>query len=159
MERIENFTFNDIVLYAKGWYQCSDNICDDLGYFFSKVYWVSNNNEGHIAMLMLRLLDDIYNKLSLNRNPERLAGKWLATHTQFECKVSHLMDLYNYNRHQAIIHAVLGVLNSMTCDEIKLNPPVFGKKEKFRLGCIGHNYPISQTYKEMNRIAKKCFEK
>lgn len=159
MERIENFTFNDIVLYAKGWYKGSGDICEDLGYFFSKVYWVYNKDEAHIAMLMLRLLDNIYNKLQLNRNPEHIAGKWLATHIQFECEILRLMNLYDYNRHQAIIHAVLGVLHSMTRDEIKLNPPTFGKKERFRLGCIGVEYPISQTYKEMNRIAKKYFEK
>ena len=84
MEKIKDYTFNDIILYAKGWYKGTDNICEDLGYFFSKIYWVSDYNEGTIAMRMLHLLDDIYNKLSLNRNPERLAGKWLATHSQFE---------------------------------------------------------------------------
>ena len=159
MEKIKDYTFNDIILYAKGWYKGTDNICEDLGYFFSKIYWVSDYNEGTIAMRMLRLLDDIYNKLSLNRNPEHLAGKWLATHTQFEGEVKRLMMLYNFNRDMAIIHAVLGVLHSMTCDEIELNPPKYGKKERFRMGCIGYDFPISQTYKEMNRIAQKFFAK
>jgi hypothetical protein len=159
MEKIKDYTFNDIILYSKGWYKGTGNICEDLGYFFSKIYWVSDYNEGTIAMRMLHLLDDIYNKLSLNRNPEHLAGKWLATHSQFEGEVRRLMMLYNYNRDMAIIHAVLGVLHSMTCDEIELKPPVFGKKERFRLGCIGYEYPISQTYKEMNRIAQKSFSK
>lgn len=159
MEKIKDYTFNDIILYAKGWYKGTDNICEDLGYFFSKIYWVSDYDEGSIAMRMLRLLDDIYNKLSLNRNPERLAGKWLATHSQFEGEVRRLMDLYGFSRDMAIIHAVLGVLHSMTRDEIKLNPPKYGKKERFRMGCIGHEYPISMTYKEMNRIAQKSFSK
>lgn len=159
MEKLENYKFNDIVLYAKGWYKTSDNICEDLGYFFSKVYWVSNYNEGHIAMLMLRLLDDLHDKFNLSRNHEKVAGKWLATHIQFESEVRHLSFLYGYNRDKAIIHAVLGVLQTMTCDEIKLNPPKFGKKEKFRLGCIGDDYPISQTYTEMNRIVQKHFAK
>lgn len=159
MEKIENYKFNDIVLYAKGWYKRSENICNDLGYFFSKIYWVSNINESIISHYMLRLLDDVYNKLNLNRNPERIEGKWLATHSQFESEVNSLMLLYNKNREMAIIFAVLGVLQSMTCDEIKLNPPKFGKKEKFRLGCIGDDYPISQTYTEMNRIVQKHFAK
>ena len=35
MEKIKDYTFNDIILYAKGWYKGTDNICEDLGYFFS----------------------------------------------------------------------------------------------------------------------------
>ena len=159
MNKIKNYTFNDIILYAKGWYKGTDNICEDLGYFFKKIYWVSNCNEGHIAMLMLRLLDDVHNRLSLPRNPECVAGKWLTTHIQFESEVRRLMALYDYTRDMAIIHAVLGVLHSITRDEIELNPPTFSKKERFRLGCIGYSYPISQTYKEMNRIARQFFEK
>lgn len=159
MDKIKDYTFNDIVLYAKGWYKRTDNICEDLGYFFKRVYWVSNCSEAHIALLMLRLLDDVYNKLSLPRNPECVAGKWLATHNQFESEVRLLMALYGCNRDIAIIHTVLGVLHSMTKDEIELNPPKFGKKERFRLGCIGEDYPISQTYTEMNRIVQKHFAK
>lgn len=159
MDKIKDYTFNDIVLYAKGWYKGTDNICEDLGYFFKRVYWVSNCSEAHIAMLMLRLLDDVYNKLSLPRNPECVAGKWRTTHIQFESEVRRLMALYGYNRDIAIIYAVLDVLHSMTKDEIELNPPKFGKKERFRLGCIGRSYPISQTYKEMNRIVRQHFEK
>lgn len=159
MEKIKDYTFNDIILYAKGWYKGTDNICEDLGYFFSKIYWVNNPNEKHISILMLKVLDDIYVKLGLNRNPGQVAGKWLTTHTQFENEVNRLMYLYTCSRELAIIYAVLGVLHSMTCDEIELKPPVFGKKERFRLGCIGYDYPISQTYKEMNRIAQKFFAK
>ena len=35
MKAIENFRYNDLVLYCKHWYKHSDNILDDLGYIFS----------------------------------------------------------------------------------------------------------------------------
>ena len=157
MERIENFVFNDIVLYAKGWYQGTENLCEDLGYFFSKVYGWTPKNEDEVSILMLRVLDKIYAELHLDTNPDKVSGKWLATHSQMEGEIRKQMRLYNCTRAMAIIYSAFSVLHCMSCDEIKLNPPVYGKKEKFRLGCIGHKYPISQTYKEMNRIAREFF--
>lgn len=42
-------------------------------------------------------------------------------------------------------------------EEIILKRPHYGKKEHFRLGNMVRDYPISMTYAEMNRIAKRTF--
>ena len=51
---IVNFTFNDIVLYSKGWYKRSENVVDDLGYLLSQVYGYYPVEEGEVAMYMLK---------------------------------------------------------------------------------------------------------
>ena len=67
------------------------------------------------------------------------------------------MSVYEFSRDRAIISTVLAILQNMSKDDIILNPPHYGKKERFRLGKLFGAYPISQTYKEMNKIAKKTF--
>ena len=59
----------------------------------------------------------------------------------------------------SVILVVHSILQRLGTNEIKLNPPVYGKKEHFRMGQFFGEYPISMTYTEMNRIARKVFEK
>ena len=57
MKRIENFLYNDIVLYSKGWFSSKEDIVwKDLAYFFSKIYAFPPKNESEVALLMLMVL-------------------------------------------------------------------------------------------------------
>ena len=150
---IKNYRFNDIVLYAKGWYQRKDLI-EDLGYLLSQVYGYSINNEEEVAMHMLRILDNLYDDLHISSS---CGSRWLYTHVDFELEVRKRMRLYDCSRDHAIILSVLSILLSLSNYEIELNPPYYGKHEYFRLGCIGRSYPISMTYTHMNRMAEKVF--
>lgn len=154
---IKNFRFNDIVLYAKGWYQSpKGNVVEDLGYLFSKIYAWNKVSESDVAYFMLIVLDKIYEELGINNKSERW---WLVSHSSFELEVRRRMSIYEFSRDRAIISVVLGILQNISKDDIILNPPHYGKKERFRLGKLFGTYPISQTYKEMNKIAKETFSK
>lgn len=150
---ITNFKFNDIVLYAKGWYKHSDDIDADLGYLLSKIYGWTPTKVEDIAHFMLIILEHVY-----ETQGKKFSSDYLCSFTSFWNELERYSNLYQcctYNR--AIILLVLSRLQELSKDEIKLNPPHFGKKEHFRLGMAFGEYPISQTYKEMNRITQKFF--
>lgn len=89
---IKNFTFNDIVLYAKGWYARSENIVADLGYLLSKIYGWTPTREHDVAKMMLRALDKLYIELDLPR--DSCAWKERAfSHGLFVWQKSHINDL------------------------------------------------------------------
>lgn len=157
MKKIENFKYNDIVLYAKHWYKQID-LCEDLGYLFSKIYAYTPKKECEISLYMLRVLDNLYEELCIERSYSKGTGFFCATLTEFESEVRKNMMLYDCSRDIAIIKTSLFILYCLDNKMIKLNPPHFGKKERFRLGGFCCNYPISMTYAEMNRIAKKTFD-
>lgn len=148
---IENFIFNDIILYCKGWYQTpkGDTMLDDLGYLFSKVYAWTPNTEEAIAYFMIIVLDRLYSEMKLERNDSfsKLFGE-----------INRNIRLYQCSFNMAIILYVHSILQGLSTEEIKLNAPHYGKKEHFRLGILLGEYPISQTYTEMNRIAQKAFQ-
>ena len=158
MKKIENFLYNDIVLYSKGWF-CSkeDIVWKDLSYFFSKIYAFPPKTESEVALLMLMVLGKIHQELELDRNPEKVPACWLSTPYLFEQEVRKLMLFYDWGRDRATIQAVLHVLHKLSSEEIKLKRPVYSKKFPFRLGGYFTKYPISMTYKEMNRKAIKMF--
>lgn len=153
---IKNFTFNDIVLYAKGWYERSEDIIADLGYLLSKIYGWTPTREHDVAMMMLRVLDKLYVELDLSRNASQ---RWYASHFQYEEEIEHRMSLYGYSRDKAIIALVLCILQGLERTEIELKAPHYGKKEHFRMGCLFGKTPISMTYKEMNKHAEQMFKK
>lgn len=158
MKRIENFLYNDIVLYSKGWF-CSkeDIVWKDLSYFFSKIYAFPPKTESEVALLMLMVLGKIHQELELDRDPEKVPACWLSTPYLFEQEVRKLMLFYDWGRDRATIQAVLHVLHKLSNEEIKLKRPVYSKKFPFRLGGCFTKYPISMTYKEMNRRAIEMF--
>lgn len=151
---IENFIYNDIILYCKGWYQSKDDdIIKDLGYLFSKIYLWTPKTEHEVARMMLRVLDKLYadeNKVFDDESP--------FCFVSFFDEVERNMRLYNVSFDMAIIIYVKSRLFEVRASKLKLNPPHYGKKEHFRLGNPwGFKNPISMTYKEMNRIAAKAF--
>lgn len=152
---IENFIFNDIVLYCKGWYQTpkGDTMLDDLGYLFSKIYGWTPKTEQEIANFMLRVLDEVVVKLNVPAN----SYKFYTSHALFIDEVRRRMIIYEQSMDMSIIYLVRSVLQVLSRDEIKLNAPHYSKKEHFRLGMLIGEYPISQTYTEMNRRAQEAF--
>ena len=154
MKCIENFLYNDIVLYSKGWF-CSkeDIIWKDLAYFFSKIYAFPPKTESEVALLMLLVLGKIHQELELDRNPEKVPACWLSTPYRLEEEIRKSMLLHDFNRDRATIQVVLNVLQTLSVKEIKLKRPVYSKKFPFRLD----RTPISMTYTEMNRRAMKMF--
>ena len=158
MKRIENFLYNDIVLYSKGWYHSKENIVwKALAYFFSKIYAFPPENESRVALLMLLVLEKLHQELELDRDPEKVPACWLSTPYRLEQEIRRLMLFYNFGRDRATIQAVLHVLHKLSNEEIKLKRPIYSKKFPFRLGGYFTKYPISMTYKEMNRKAIKMF--
>lgn len=158
MKCIENFLFNDIVLYSKGWFVSKEDIVwKDLAYFFSKIYAFPPKTESEVALLMLIVLEKVHKEFELDRDPEKVSARWLSTPYLFEQEVRKLMLFYDWNRDRAIIQAVLHVLHTLSNEEIKLKRPVYSKKFPFRIGGCFTRYPISMTYAEMNRIAIKMF--
>ena len=158
MKKIENFLYNDIVLYSKGWF-CSkeDIVWKDLSYFFSKIYAFPPKTESEVALLMLMVLGKIHQELELDRDPEKVPACWLSTPYRLEQEIRKLMLFYDWNRDRATIQAVLHVLHTLSNEEIKLKRPVYSKKFPFRLGGYFTKHHISMTYKEMNRKAIKMF--
>ena len=158
MKRIENFLYNDIVLYSKGWYRSKENIVwKDLSYFFSKIYAFPPKTESEVALLMLLILEKLHKELELDRDPEKVPARWLSTPYRLEQEIRRKMLFLDYNRDNATIWAVLHVLSTLSKEEIKLKRPVYSKKFPFRLGGSFTKFPISMTYKEMNRKAIKMF--
>ena len=149
---IENFRFNDIILYAKGWYQRKD-LVEDLGYLFSKIYAWTPTTEEEVAKFMLRTIDRLYEEMKISFKADSYSFCFVSI---FD-KIEHDMRFYEQSRYRATIGVCLNILSELNRDQIKLNPPHYGKKEHFRMGRFFKDYPISMTYTEMNRIAQKTF--
>ena len=154
MNRVTDFRYNDIVLYSKHWYEHSDDIVDDLGYIFSKIYAFTPKTEHAVARMMLQALDCLYKELDI---PNDCPGRWYNTHFLFEDEVDTRMSILNVSRDMAVILLVLNIFSTLSKEEIRLNCPVYGKKEHFRMGSMFGHSNLSMTYKEMNRIAKQTF--
>lgn len=152
---IKDFIFNDIVLYAKGWYQRSENIVDDLGYLFSKIYGWQPTTEKEVADFMVRVLDKLYEQKEITFK----ADSNMHCFTGFHNEVNRRMSIYNVSYNRAVILLVLSELQQLSVDEIKLKAPHFGKKEHFRMGMLFGEWPKSMTYKEMNKRAQKAFNR
>ena len=158
MKRIENFMYNDIVLYSKGWFRSKEDIVwKDLAYFFYKIYGFPPKTESEVALLMLLVLEKLHQKLELDRDPEKVPACWLSTPYRLEQEIRKKMLFLDCDRDSATILAVLHVLSTLSKEDIKLKRPVYSKKFPFRLGGSFTKYPISMTYAEMNRIAIKMF--
>lgn len=156
MKQIKDFTYNDIVLYAKGWYERSNNICEDLDYLFSKIYGWTSPREDEVSHRMMIVLDRLYEDADVNKIERN--NCWYMSHSKFEDEVRKRISLYkNCTRDMAIILTVLSVLQGLSKEEIKLNRPHYGKSEHFRMGSLCGKNPISMTYTEMNNRAIRMF--
>lgn len=150
---ITDFVYNDIVLYAKGWYERID-LYEDLGYLLSKIYGWTPKRDDELAYLMLNVLERVYEE-----QDKKFSSGYLCSFASFWNEVNRYSDIYECTYNRAIILLVLGRLLELSKEEIKLNPPHFGKKEHFRMGMLFGEWPKSMTYTEMNRIAQKTFNK
>ena len=154
---IENFTFNDIVLYSKGWYKRTD-LVSDLGYIFSEIYNWTPETEEEVARFMLIAIDHLYTELEISFDCNSY-GKYKNSFASFSDEIRKRMRLYDVSYDMAIILFGLSIFQQLDNTQIKLNPPHFGKKEHFRLGMLLGEYPISQTYTEMNKRVNIFFNR
>ena len=154
---ITNFVYNDIVLYAKGWYEKSGNILEDLGYLFSKIYAWTPKSEQEVAQFMLITIYNLYESLGIGFTTNGY-GKYNNSFASFHDEINRRMRLYNVSFDMAIILWAMSILMGLSNTQITLNAPKYGKKEHLRMGrAFGGKYPISMTYSEMNRKAKQMF--
>lgn len=151
---IENFKYNDIVLYAKGWLEHKGNTtCEDLAYLLGQMYGWSSTSDDELSLMMLCVFDCLIEEMQ----GKHWSGRWAADHFHFEQEVRRRMSIYECTRGHAIIYLVLAVLQGMPKNEIRLNRYVYGKGKYFRMGNTFGTNPISMTYTEMNRRAQKSF--
>lgn len=144
IKQVEDFRYNDIILYAKGWYKRTD-IVKDLAYLFRQVYGWADENERDIAHKMLRVMDRINEELK-DTNYQQVNLQ------RFYDEVHNYVCLYKVSFDMGIILWSMNQMMQLGREHIKLNPPHYGKKEHFRM-----NGKPSMTYAEMNRIASKMF--
>lgn len=150
---IENFRYNDIVLYCKGWYYKDGNMLEDLGYLFSKIYgWVPTDVKD-IAYFMLRAYTTYLYESGQTHNYDAFNDSI----ANFQRNINDYMRLYECDFNMACIKWVRSFFVQVDVKTIKLNRPVYGKKCYFRLGPCDANKGISMTYKHMNDIAIKTF--
>jgi hypothetical protein len=143
---VTDFIYNDIVLHSKGWLYKNGDMLDELGYLFSKIYGWKPTTEKQIAPMMLKVLDELDVKVGRHRS----LYQWFS-------EIYNRMDLFDVSFDKAIILYVRSELQGLSKEQIKLNPPHYGKKEYFRMGSLFGENPISMTYTEMNRRAQKMF--
>lgn len=154
IKRVENFLYNDIVLYCKGWYHREGStILQDLGYLFHKVYGWTPETEREVAHMMVRALDRFYEEANITLSTTNDYPR-LNSFTAFHDFVCDRMSMEHLSYNMAVIRTVRLLFSRLGKDEIKLNPPVYGRKEYFKM----QTDKPSMTYKEMNRIAKEYFK-
>lgn len=149
---ITDFIYNDIVLYCKGWYYKDGNMLEDLGYLFSKIYgWVPTTIK-EIAYFMLRAYTDYLYESGETHNYDAYQD-WL---TRFHREINDYMCLYHCDFNMACIRWVKFNFVQVGMKTIKLNRPIYNKKQYFRLGGKYANKQ-GMTYKHMNDIAINTF--
>ena len=160
MKIIENFQWNDIVLFSKGWYESTDDLFYDVEQSIRKnnnyQYFEKRMSEERVIMWLFKALDEVYEHLT---EKDKKNNFWLVSHSSFYDKVNNKQILFVVSLNKAIVLTILEIFLQMDNKMIKLNKPVYKKGER-RLGTsFGHKYPISMTYKHMNDIATKIFDK
>ena len=157
MKKIVDFPYNDIVLFAKGWYERTDDVFADIKACLEEdnrsSVW-DNMSKHDICHHMMNCLDKIYEYLDDN---DKRNNVWLCKHSAFLEQIRHRMDFYEMSYEEAIVYTVLSVLCGMTKDQIELKKPVYGKGRR-RIGGLLGTVPKSMTYREMNRMASKMFD-
>ena len=149
MRTIENFRFNDVVLYAKGWYEHTDNFMKDLEKYIrmNNNYWYpSEMSDIDIMSYMLKALDIVYEHCT----PEELKNYFLChSHAVFLEKVRHNQAIYNVSFEHAACFIVYSILQGLSIEQIKLNAPRYDKKHRYGGGFFSKKSTHGMTYKEM----------
>ena len=159
MEKIKNFPFNDLVLYAKCWYERTDNIFDDVKKCIehdNKYSTWDKMSQRDICRLMLICLEKLYSYLDEN---DKKNNCWLCSHAAFLDALEHHMKFYGQTYEEAIVSIVLGILGTLSVDQIEIKKPVYKRGERRMGDMFKKSVSKSMTYKEMNRIASKMFDK
>lgn len=80
---IENFKYNDIVLYAKGWLEHKGNdTCEDLAYLLGQMYGWSSTPDDEISMMMLRVFDCLIEEMQ----GKHWSGQWATRSFPFRAR-------------------------------------------------------------------------
>ena len=155
MKRIENFRFNDLVLYSKGWYESSGDFYADLEKYIRMnddyYYDPKPFSETTLVRYMTKALEAV---LDYYTEDEKKNSQY-ASISKFFDLANHNMWLYNTNFNGGVIYTIYGFLQGLDKNQIKLTPPVYGKGRP-RYG--GWEKKQGMTYKQMNNIVKKFFK-
>jgi hypothetical protein len=151
MATITNFRFNDVVLYAKGWYESSGNLLKDLEKYIKRNedYWYPKTmSRREVMNYMLKALDELYQYLS---KEELTSPHYCHSHFTFITKVEYYERLYKIDFEEAVCMVVYSILQNLDRTQIILNPPKYDKHHKYGGGLFGKKKQ-GMTYKEMNRL-------
>lgn len=169
MKKIENFEWNDLVLYSKGWYE---NYATNEEEFFQEIEKVIklNDNRSYYKNMsrgdIMRMLFNAHTQICNNLEEyERTSQHWSATPQTFYTNVSNFIrraKMY-YNQEVSMDYAaarvIISTMSELTREQCELKKPVYGKG-RLRIGSMfGNPRPISLTYRQMNREASKIFDK
>lgn len=163
MATIENYEWNDVILYAKGWYKKSGNVFADVAECIKRntnrcirVPKREDDLKSFAVYWLLKILDDLHEKFNVD---EKSGQFWLYGHHNLYSEVIKRQSFFELTYEEAVCWCVLNVLMELNRYQVKLNPPVYKRGER-RLGnnLSKDEYPISMTYKHMNDIAKRIFE-
>lgn len=151
MTRIENFQFNHVVLFAKGWYEGTGKMFADLEKYIrlndDYCYQQKPFSEELVADYMLKALDIVLSHLT----KEERENHYLGTHRKLYSYVNNRARFYNTNYNTALVYVIYACLQGLERSQIKLPQPIY-KRGNPR---IGWQNKTGMTYKEMNRIAAK----
>ena len=122
--KLSEWHYNDVVLYAKGWYERKD-LFKDLGHIFEEIYgWEPKKHD--VVWMMWRILDKVCEHLDPGEKT------YYSTFADVDQKVSNDMFIYDCDRETAIVYFVLGVLQGLDKTQIEVGRPVYGKEKYFR---------------------------
>ena len=149
MKTIENFRFNDVVLYAKGWYEHSDNFMKDLEKYIrmnEDYYYPKEMSDIDIMNYMLKALDIVYEHCDAE---DLKCGHLYHSHASFLERVRHMQNFYGDTFEKAVCLIVYGILQGLSKTQISLNPPCYDKKHRCGGGLFNKKEKQGITYKEM----------
>jgi len=158
MKPLGDWHFNDLALYAKGWYERKD-LVEDMKHIFEMIYGYSPENKHELVRMMFQVLDRLHDHL------EPGDRYWWTSFVSLDDQITRNICIYNEDRDEAIIHTVLSILMEMDASVLCMKKPVYSKKMYFRKGpglCASHEdvrKSRTVTYKQMNEDASRFFDK
>lgn len=167
MEQIKNFEWNDLMLYSKGWYESTGNLAADVAICLEKNEnrmirvrnKMSEESKKYVAKLLMDVVMPSFYKLMADDKDIMLGRATSPSSSHFYERISEIMRWDEKTTfHDAVIYDCVTIFRYIPKSKIKLNKPVYGKGRR-RISGILHTYPKSTTYKTMNRIASKFFDK
>lgn len=160
---IENFEWNDLVLTCKGWYESHGSMCEDFAVAIENnpnrsIVIYNKLDEKRVASILMNSVLPSFWELLSDEDRERRC--FLYRTDCFYQEVSLYIDLYDCTFERAVMFAVHNMFcNHVTRDLVKLEKPVYGKGRRRMGSAFGNRWPKSMTYKHMNDIASKMFDK